>query len=202
MPCLWNYTILVKFHQWASASLLHVVQLLSHVWLCNHVDCSTPGFPVLHNLPELAQTHVHWISDTIQPSHLCHPFSSCLQPFPATGSFPMSQHFPSGDQSIGASASASPPSMHIQEWFPYSSAQFSHSVMSDSLRPHGLQHARPPCPSSTPGVYSISSPLSQWRHPTMSSSVIPFSSYLQSFPASGSFPRRQFFASGGQSIGV
>ena len=70
--------------------------------------------------------------------------------------------------------------------------------MSDSLRPHGLQHARPPCPSPTPRVYSNSCPLSQWCHPSISSSVIPFSSCLQSFPASGSFQMSQFFASGGQ----
>ena len=74
--------------------------------------------------------------------------------------------------------------------------------MSNSLWPHGLQHARPPCPLPTLGVYSNSCPLSQWCHPTTSSSVIPFSSCLQSFPASGSFLISQFFASGGQSIGV
>ena len=79
--------------------------------------------------------------------------------------------------------------------------QFSRSVMSNSLWPHGLQHARPPCPSPTPGVYSNSCSLSQWCLPTISSSVIPFS-HLQSFPASGSFSMSQFFASGGQSIGV
>ena len=84
----------------------------------------------------------------------------------------------------------------------FSSVQFSHSVVSDSLRPHGLQHTRPLCPSPTPKVYSNSRPLSRWCHPTISSSVIPFSSHLQSFPASGSFPISQFFASGGQSIGV
>ena len=83
-----------------------------------------------------------------------------------------------------------------------SSVQFSCSVVSDSLRPHGLQHARLPFPSPTPGVYSDSCPLSWWRHPTISSSVIPFSSCPQSFPASGSFPVSQFFALGGQSIGV
>ena len=83
-----------------------------------------------------------------------------------------------------------------------SSVQSSSSVVSDSLRPHGLQHTRPPCPSPTPGVYSNSCPLSRWCHPTISSSVIPFSSCLQSFPASGSFPMSQFFTSGGQSIGV
>ena len=76
------------------------------------------------------------------------------------------------------------------------------SSVSDSLWPHGLQHARPPCPSPTPWVHSNLCPLSQWCHPTISSSVIPFSSHLQSFPASGSFQMSQFFASGGQSTGV
>ena len=83
-----------------------------------------------------------------------------------------------------------------------SSVQFSHSVMSNCLWSHGLWHTRPPCPLPTPGVYSNSCPLSQWCHPTISSSVIPFSSCLQSFPASGSFPVSQFFTSGGQRIGV
>ena len=78
----------------------------------------------------------------------------------------------------------------------------SRSVMSDSLRPHGLQHARLPCPSSSPGVCSKSCPLSRWCHPTISFSVAPFSSCLQSFPASASFPMSQFFASDGQSIGA
>ena len=83
-----------------------------------------------------------------------------------------------------------------------SSVQFSHSVVSDSLQPHGLQHARPPCPSPTPRVYSNSCPLSRWCHSTTSSSVIPFSSHLQSFPASGSFQMSQFFTLGSQRIGV
>ena len=82
------------------------------------------------------------------------------------------------------------------------SVQFSRSVVSSSWRPHRLQHARPPCPSSTPVVYSNSCLLSWWCHPTISSSVAPFSSCLHSFPASGSFPMSQFFASGGQSIGA
>ena len=82
------------------------------------------------------------------------------------------------------------------------SVQFSCSVVSDSLWPNGLQHARPPCPSPTPGVYANSCPLSRWCHPTISSSIVPFSSCLQSFPASGSFQKSQFFASGSQSIGV
>ena len=80
--------------------------------------------------------------------------------------------------------------------------QFNHSAMSDSLWPHGLQHSRPPCPSPTPRVYSDSCPLSRWCHSTISSSVVPFSSRLQSFPASGSFPVSQLFTSGGPSIGV
>ena len=80
--------------------------------------------------------------------------------------------------------------------------KFSHSVMSDSLRPHGLQHTRAPCLSSTPGGYPNSCPLSQWCHLTISSSVIPIFTCLQSFPASGSFPMSQLFVSGGQSIGV
>jgi len=81
-------------------------------------------------------------------------------------------------------------------------SQYSCSVVSDSLPPHGLQHARPSCPSPTPGVYSDSCLLNQWCHPTISSSVIPFSSCLQSFPASGSFPMSEFFALSDQSIGV
>ena len=79
---------------------------------------------------------------------------------------------------------------------------FSQSVVSDYLCQHGLKHARPPCPSPTPRVYSNSCPLSWWWHPTISSSVIPFSCCLRFFPASGSFPMSQFFPSGGQSIGT
>ena len=86
--------------------------------------------------------------------------------------------------------------------FFFSSVQFSHSVMSDSLRPHESQHARPPCPSPTPGVHWDSRPLSQWCHPAISSSVVPFPSCLQSLPASESFPMSQLFAWGGQSTGV
>ena len=82
----------------------------------------------------------------------------------------------------------------------YVSVQFSRSVMSDSLPPHESQHARPPCPSPTPGVHSNSSPSSRWCHPAMSSAVVPFSSCPQSLPASGSFPMSLLFASGGQRI--
>ena len=83
-----------------------------------------------------------------------------------------------------------------------SSVQLSHSVVSDSLWPHESQHARPPCPSPTPGVYPNSCPLSQWSHPAISSSVIPFSSCSKSLPASGSFSMSQPFTWGGQRIGV
>ena len=87
--------------------------------LCDTIYFSMPGFSVLHYLPELAQTHVHWVGDSIQPSPLLViPFSSCLQSFPASGSFPMSQLFSSGGQSIGTSASASALPMNIQDWFP------------------------------------------------------------------------------------
>ena len=83
-----------------------------------------------------------------------------------------------------------------------SSVQFSHSVMFNSLRPHESQHARPPCPSPTPGVRSNSRPSSRWCHPAISSSVVPFSSCPQSLPASESFPMNQLFAWGGQNTGV
>ena len=129
------------------------------------MHCSMPGFPVLHCLPTLAQTHVHWINDAIQPAHPLSP--------------------------------SSPPSLKYSH-----SVQFSHLVVFKSLRPHGLQHARPPCPSSTPGACSNSCPLHPWCHPAISSSVVPFSSCLQSFPESGSFQMSQFFTSGGQSTGV
>ena len=82
------------------------------------------------------------------------------------------------------------------------SDQISRSVVSDSLRPHESQHARPPCPSPTPGVHSDSRPLSPWYHPAISSSVVPFASCPQSLPASESFPMSQLFAWGGQSTGV
>ena len=103
-------------------------------------------------------------------------------------------------------------SIHINKWpdcvsfygwviLHICSVQFSVSVVSDALQPCEPQHTRPPCPSPTPGVYPNSCLLSQWCHPTISSSVVPFSSCPQSFPASGSFPRSQLFASGGQTIG-
>ena len=95
--------------------------------------------------------------------------------------------------------------IHLYRFFSivqFNSVQFSRSVMSDSLQPHGLQHTRLPCPSPTPRTCSNSYPLSWWCHPTISSFVVPFYSCLQSFPASGPFQMSQFFASGGQSIVV
>ena len=92
------------------------VQSLNRVWLCDPMNCRTPGFPVLHHLLEAAQTHVHWVSDVIQPSQPLLP--SPPQSFPASGSFPMNQLFASGDQSTGASASASVLPMNSQGWFP------------------------------------------------------------------------------------
>ena len=91
---------------------------LSHIRLCGPMDCSTPGFLVLHYILELAQTHIHCVSDAIQLSNPVISFSFCLQYFPASGSFPISQFFTSGGQSIGASASASVLLMNIQDRFP------------------------------------------------------------------------------------
>ena len=101
-------------------------------------------------------------------------------------------------QTQGVALKQGAPSSIAFLWYSVQSS----SVVSDSLWPHELQHARPPCPSPTPGVYPNSYPSSQWCHPTTSSSVIPFSSCPQSLPASGSFPMSQLFTRGGQSIGV
>ena len=117
-----------------------------------------------------------WCHSAISSSNTL--FSFCSQSFPASGTFPMSC------------------------LFAFSSVQFSHSVVSDSLWPHELQHTRPPCPSPTPRVHTKPCPLCWCCHPTISSSVIPFSSCPQSFPASGSFQKNQLSTSGGQSIGV
>ena len=135
------------------------------------MDCSTPGFPVHHQLPQLAQTDVHWVDDAIQPSHPVVPFSSCLQSFPASGSFLMSQFFTLGGHSIGVSASASILPTNIHNWFPlrltglifllskglsrvFSSTTIQFSSVQSlshvySLWLHGLQPTRLPCPSPT-----------------------------------------------------
>ena len=143
------------------------------------MDYSMPHFPVLYCLPEFAQTRVHWVGDAIQLSHPLLPTSP-----PALN---LSQH-----QSLFSNESA----LQIQ----FSSVQSLSRVR--LFATHEPQHARPPSPSPTPGVHPNPCPSSWWCHPAISSSVIPFSSCPQSFPASGSFQMSQLFASGGQSIAV
>ena len=172
--------------------------------------CSMPGFCVLHHLPEFAQTHIYWVNDAIQLSHPVSP--------PSSPALNLSQHqglfqwvgirwpkYWSFSFSISPSKGYSELISFRIDWFDLlaiSSVQFSRSVVSDSLRPHESQHARPPCPSQTPGVHSDSRPSSQWCHPAISTSVVPFSSCPQSLPASESFPKNQLFSWGGQSAGV
>ena len=115
MRCSHTLEILEKPVEWANGVIVVTVQSLSHIRLCDPMDCNTPGFPVLHYLPEFAQTHVHQVSDAIQPSH---PLSSPSPPalnLTQHQSFPMSQFFASGGHSIGVSASASVLPMNIQD---------------------------------------------------------------------------------------
>ena len=135
-----------------------------------------------------------WCHPTISSSVI--PFSSCLQCFPGSQTAQLKLGWACQTalkRGCEAKCSVSPICFFVVVQC---------SVMSDSLRSHGPQHAKPPCPSPTPGVHSNSCPLSWWCHPTISSPVVPFSSCLQSLPASGSFPMSQLFASGGQSIGA
>ena len=113
LNCMTKWFLMRLLEYMESDQIRSVAQSCST--LCDPMNRSTPGFPVHHQLPE--STHVHWVSDAIQPSHPVIPFS-CPQSFPALGSFSMSQFFTSGDQSIGASASASVLPMNIQDWFP------------------------------------------------------------------------------------
>ena len=157
---------------------LFVTPVLQHIRL----PCPSPFPGTCSNSCTLSQ----WCHPTI--SSLVVPFS-CPQSFPASGSFPESWlciRWPN----------------YWNFSFSISSFQFSRSVMADSLQPHEPQHTRSPCPSPTPGVHPNPCPSSWWCHPTISSSVVPFSSCPQSFPASGSFQMSQLFTSGGQSIGV
>ena len=105
-----------SFQEWILSCCCLVTK--SCLILCDPMDCSTPGFPALHYLPEFAQTQVHWVERHPTNSSSVIPFSSWPQSFPASGSFPVNRFFPSGDHSIGASASASVLSMNIQDWFP------------------------------------------------------------------------------------
>ena len=120
---LWTVTTAMKLKTLAPWNksydkLLFSLVVQSCLTLWGPMDCSTPGLPVHHQFPELVQAHVHWVGDDIQPSHPVIPFSSCLQSSPASQSFPMSQFFTSGGQSIRVSASASVLPMNIQDWFP------------------------------------------------------------------------------------
>ena len=184
--------------------------------------------------PGVTQTHVSWVGGFIQPSHtLSIPFSSCLQSFPASGSFQMSQSFASGGlilefqlkyqsfqwtfrtdflkNGLGGSPccprdsqeSSPPPQFKSVNSLALSnSSHLLYCAQScPTLQPYGLQNARLPCPSPTFGACSNSCLYSWWCHPTVSSSVFPFSC-LQSFPASGSFLMSQLFASSGQTIGA
>ena len=127
--------------------------------LCDPMDCSTPGLPVHHPLPGFTQTHVHWVGDTIQTSSSVIPFSSCLQSSPASGSFPVSQFFPSGGRSIGLSASASVLTMNIQDWFPLD------GLVGSPCSPRNSQESSP-----TPQLRSIDSlALSFLYSPTLTS---------------------------------
>ena len=140
------------------------------------------------------------ISDSLWPHGLQYARFPCPSPSPE---FAQTHNYWVCDtiQPSHPLSSSSPPAFNFSQ-HQFSLIQFSHSVMSDSLRPHGPQHARSPCPSPIPRAYPDSCPLSQWCHPTISSSVVPFSSCLQSFPAPGSFQMSQLFTSGGQSTGT
>ena len=157
---------------------------------------STPGLPVHHQLPEFTQTHVHRVGDAIQPSH---PLSSPSPPAPNPSQHQGLFKWVSSLHQVAKVLEFQLQHQSLQRLFrtDFLSVQFSHVVVSDSLRPHESQHARPPCPSPVPGVYSNLCPLSRGSpstHPTISSSVVPFSSCPQSLPASESFPMSQLFA--------
>ena len=151
------------------------------------MDCCLPGSPLGRGLSMGLSRQEHWSGLPYPqredlPNPGIPPVSLCLL-YWQVGSLPLG-----------------PPGKPAYKFILFSSVQFSHSVMSDSLWPHGLQHTRLPCPSPTPRACSC--PSSQWCHPTVSSSVVPFSSCLQSSLATGSFPMNQLFTSGGQSIGA
>ena len=204
------------------------------------MNCSTPGLPVHHQLPEFTQTQrpsSQWCHPAISSSVV--PFSSCPQSLLASESFPMSQLFTWGGQSTGVSVLVSFLPKNTQGWSPSEwtgwisllSKGLSRVFSNTTVQKHqfcctsllvslnfqfssvqSLSHVQlfatpwiaahqPPCPPPTPGVYPNSCPSSRWCHPTISSSVVPFSC-PQSLPASGSFPMSQLFTWGGQSIGV
>jgi len=200
----------------------------SHVWLCDTIESSLPGSPVPGILQAIT---LEWVAISFSNAWkwkvkgksfsrvwlLATAWTAAYQAPPSMG-FSRREHWsgvplpsPTSGKSWGNLILESLVytallwTYHNSFWkkkSPFSSVQFSCSVMSDSLRPHELQHTRPPCPSSTPGVHSNSCPSSWWCHPAIWSSVVPFSSCPQSLPASESFPMSQLFEWGGQSIGV
>ena len=113
-----SFFLIKDLFRLTTSALFSSVQSLSRVQLWDPMDCSMPGLPVHQHLPEFTQTHVHWVSDAIQPPHPVIPFSAHLQSFPASRSLKMNQLFASGGQSFGASASASALPVNIQDWFP------------------------------------------------------------------------------------
>ena len=163
--------------------------------LCDPMNRSTPGLPVHHNSQSLLKL---MSIELVMPSNhliLCLPLLLLPSIFPSIRVF-------SNESVLFISLFLLSASRLRATASSISSVQFSHSVVSDTLRPHGLQHARLLCPSPTPEVYPNSCPFSRWCHPTISSSVVPFSSRPQSSPVSGSFLMSLIFISGGQSIGV
>ena len=162
--------------------------------LCDLMDCTMPGFPVLHYLLEFAQTHVYWVGDTIEPSHLLLPPSSpAFNPSQHKGLFQWVGSLHQVAKVLGSSSPSVPPKN-----------QFSSVTQSCPVLCIPMDCSMPgfPVHHQLPELCSNSCPPSRWCYPTISSSVIPFSFCLQSFPGSGSFLRSQFFMSGDQSIGV
>ena len=191
--CMYVYSILLILFLWRTLTVLW-----EHCFYKSQTSCPGCQCPPKSGSPFLFQLHFMWLSSTHTALlHLItHIFVPCtLLRMPWFARPP--QLLPSRPGSVTTWGAKE--EIRVSH---FSSVQFSHSVMSDSLQPHGLEHSRPPCPLPTPEVYSNSWPLSWWCHQTVSSSVVPFSSCLQSFPASGSFQMSQFFAPGGQSFGV
>ena len=160
------------------------------LWVLEGIKAPGCGGHVLSSTPILSQTSSYYTQNLLHPDS-----STSLAPPP----------LPYKGLQVGKSVFTHPGQegqVPVFASFPILTTSVQWLSLSDSLRPQGLQHARPPCPSPTPGIYSNSCPLSWWCHPSISSSVVSFSSCLQSFPASGSFQMSQFFTSGGQNIGV
>ena len=157
--CVCVYTYICVYIYIYMCKYMYAIYIFKYQFSCsvlsnsfNPTDCSMPGFPVHHQLLELAQTHVHGVGDAIQPSY---PLSS-----PSPPAFSLSQH--QGLSQWISSLYQVDKVLEPQLQHQFSSVHFSHSIVSDSLQPHGMQHARPPCPSPTPRACSNSWPWSQW----------------------------------------